>query len=102
MTATELLAQISEAGGKLRLRDGRLYSKSVPEHLVPELERLKLELVRYLGLKAASDPFSPEYVFPSCPGCQGFALHRKNNVGDYECQGCGLKDISEARARRTE
>jgi len=43
-----------------------------------------------------------ERMFPYCPGCGSSYLYRKNNVGDYERLKCGLKDISEARARRVE
>jgi hypothetical protein len=34
-------------------------------------------------------------VFPHCPRCASYALYRPNNVGSYECQTCGLLDISE-------
>jgi len=98
VTATELLARISEAGGKLRLRDSRLYAKGVPECLVPDLKRLKPELIRYLRLEAASDTFSPAYVFPHCPRCSSYSLYRKNNRGDYQCMTCELTGISEIQA----
>jgi hypothetical protein len=29
-----------------------------------------------------------------------YALYRKNNIGDYECLTCGLRDIDEIVARR--
>jgi predicted RNA-binding Zn-ribbon protein involved in translation (DUF1610 family) len=39
-------------------------------------------------------------VFPHCPRCTSYALYRKDNLGDYECQTCGLMAISEEQARR--
>jgi hypothetical protein len=39
-------------------------------------------------------------AFPRCPGCTSYALYRKNNVGLYQCDTCGLEEISEAVARR--
>jgi hypothetical protein len=39
-------------------------------------------------------------VFPHCPRCASYALYRKNNIGNYECDTCGLIDISETAARR--
>jgi hypothetical protein len=39
---------------------------------------------------------------PSCPKCRSFALYRQNNLGNYECQTCGLPDITEETARRTQ
>lgn len=37
---------------------------------------------------------------PQCRQCASFALYRKNNVGNYECQTCGVQGISEEAARR--
>ena len=48
MTASELIDRIREAGGKLRVRDGQLYSKQIPEALVSELSRLKPEVIGLL------------------------------------------------------
>ena len=39
-------------------------------------------------------------VFPHCPRCASYALYRKGNIGDYECQTCGLQSIEESSARR--
>lgn len=41
-----------------------------------------------------------ETVFPHCPRCASYALYRKNNIGDYECQTCGMQGIEESTARR--
>jgi len=39
-------------------------------------------------------------VFPHCPRCASYALYRRNNVGNYACLTCELRDISEETARR--
>jgi predicted RNA-binding Zn-ribbon protein involved in translation (DUF1610 family) len=41
-------------------------------------------------------------VFPHCPRCASYALYRKDNLGDYECQTCGMQGIEESRARRVQ
>ncbi|MFP5233918.1 MAG: hypothetical protein ACLGQX_15035 [Acidobacteriota bacterium] len=38
-------------------------------------------------------------VFRRCPCCASYALYRNNNVGDYECQTCGMQCIDEDTAR---
>jgi len=40
-------------------------------------------------------------VFPHCPRCASYALYRPNNIGDYECLTCKLRNITEEVARRT-
>jgi len=46
---------------------------------------------------------APEsHIFPHCPRCASYALYRRNNEGDYECETCGLEGIAEAVARRTQ
>jgi hypothetical protein len=39
-------------------------------------------------------------AFPHCPRCSSFYLYRKNNVGNYECQTCEMRDITADVARR--
>ena len=39
-------------------------------------------------------------AFPHCPRCRSYALYRRNNTGNYECQTCGLLEIEESVARR--
>ena len=39
-------------------------------------------------------------VFPHCPRCASYVLYRKDNIGNYECQTCGLLEIAESTARR--
>ena len=45
-------------------------------------------------------PAGDHRVLPHCPRCASYALYRKNNVGKYQCETCGLTDISETVARR--
>jgi hypothetical protein len=45
---------------------------------------------------AITEPVKP---FPRCPRCVSYALYRPNNIGNYECQTCGLPDIPEDVAR---
>lgn len=40
-------------------------------------------------------------VFPHCPRCASYALYRRDNIGNYECLTCELRDIVEDVARRT-
>ena len=40
--------------------------------------------------------------FAHCPKCFSFALYRPNNLGNYECQTCGLEGINEDVAQRTQ
>jgi hypothetical protein len=40
-------------------------------------------------------------VFPHCPRCAGYDLYRPNNIGDYQCLTCNLRNITEEAARRT-
>lgn len=98
MTIAESLAnEVLRLGGTLRLEGDKVISRLPDDamHLVEELRASKLELVELLrragGRMAA---------FPHCPKCASYALYRENNLGDYECQSCGLGDIEESRARR--
>jgi len=38
-------------------------------------------------------------TFPRCPNCASFYLYRRNNIGNYECQTCGLEGITAVVAR---
>jgi transposase-like protein len=50
--------------------------------------------------RQAQTPDDVRPPFPHCPRCLSFALYRKNNRGDYECQTCGETSITEAWARQ--
>jgi hypothetical protein len=63
----------------------------------------------FVGFVGGGEHIFPEFttpagegprVFPHCPRCASYALYRRNNIGNYECQTCGLIDITEAVARR--
>jgi hypothetical protein len=41
-------------------------------------------------------------IFPHCPRCLSYFLYRQKNGGDFECQTCGLTEISEEAARRVQ
>ncbi len=41
-----------------------------------------------------------ETVFPHCPKCSAYCLHREGSAGPYECLRCGLTEILEADARK--
>jgi hypothetical protein len=43
---------------------------------------------------------NPELSFPHCPRCLSYYLYRQNDQGNYQCESCGLQDISETAARR--
>lgn len=97
MIAVALVDAVVAAGGVLAL-EGDCLRYRVPDHaarLIDELREHKPELVallRGIGGSVAS--------FPHCPRCASYALYRKGNIGDYECQTCGLQSIEESSARR--
>jgi predicted RNA-binding Zn-ribbon protein involved in translation (DUF1610 family) len=41
-------------------------------------------------------------IFPHCPRCASYDLYRKDNTRNYECQSCGLTEISDEIARRVQ
>ena len=59
MTAHELLRAIHDAGGRVSIADGcQLAVEGVPKRFVPELKRLKAEILRHLRLEDAANAFS--------------------------------------------
>ena len=59
-------------------------------------------LFQKIGPEPAPEGSAPQRrAFPHCPRCASYALYRPNNIGDYECLTCGLRNIAEAVARRT-
>ena len=97
MSVQSLVDEIIRRGGTLTLT-GDTVRYRLPkdaEHLVDELRAVKpelIELLRKAGGRIAE--------FPHCPRCCSYALYRKNNIGVYECETCGLKGIEEHIARR--
>lgn len=97
MTADDLVDAISNAGGTLALDGETLHFRLPPDaaHLARLLREEKpgvLAIVRERGGRIAN--------FPNCPNCASYALYRKDNIGAYECQTCGLTGIPESAARR--
>jgi Zn ribbon nucleic-acid-binding protein len=98
MTASELVENIRQRGGVLML-DGDSIKFQLPEsvsHLVPLLRAEKAAIISILRARGGRVA-----TFPHCPHCASYALYRKNNIGTFECQTCGIQDIDEAVARRT-
>ena len=97
MSAAELVRAIKAKGGVLSL-DGGQVKFQLPEDAVCMLALLRerksevIEILRASGGRVAT--------FPHCPRCSSYAMYRRNNVGAYECQTCGLQDIAEVKARR--
>jgi hypothetical protein len=97
VTTDELVEAVKRAGGVLELR-GESVRCTLPRcvvHLADRLRECKPELIATLqgrGGRVAT--------FPHCPRCASYDLYRKNNVGKYECETCGLEQIEEHEARR--
>lgn len=97
MTAEQVADEVEKNGGVLKL-EGDSIRCSLPKdalHLADALKAHKQELVRILRQRGGRIA-----AFPHCPRCASYALYRKDNIGDYECQTCGLMAISEEQARR--
>lgn len=97
MSMDEMVETVRQLGGVLKL-EGDNVRCSLPAsaaHLAGELRERKPELVALL--KARGGRIA---AFPHCPRCASYYLYRKNNIGLYECQTCGLEGIDEATARR--
>ena len=98
MSTNEIVETVRRLGGVLKL-EGDNVRCSLPvaaAHLAAELRELKPELIALLKARGGWVA-----TFPHCPVCASYALYRRKNVGSFECQTCGLQDIDEAVARRT-
>src|SRR5271168_4203853 len=99
MTALELIDSLKSMGAVLALESGEKIRFRVPESAAPLislLARHKAEVIAILKTHGGRIA-----TFPYCPRCASNALYRKNNIGKFECQTCGLSDIDELAARRT-
>jgi Zn ribbon nucleic-acid-binding protein len=99
MTAIETLERLKAIGGVLSLEDGDRVRFRIPRsaaHLVDQVAAHKPEVIRILKTRGGRIA-----TLPHCPKCASYALYRKNNIGAYECQTCGLSSIAESAARRT-
>ena len=97
MSTDELVGIVERAGGTLILHGDKV-KYQLPDavaHLAVALKERKSELVALLRRRGGRVA-----AFPHCPRCASYALYRKNNIGDYECQTCGLRRIEESTARR--
>lgn len=96
-TTDELVDTVTRAGGVLEL-DGDKIRCRLPEdavHFTDVLREHKRELIGILRARGGRTA-----TFPHCPRCSSYALYRRNNLGAYECETCGLQDITESTARR--
>jgi Zn ribbon nucleic-acid-binding protein len=99
VTTTELLDSVTRAGGVLEL-DGEKLKVQLPKDAVRFADLLRqrkqdlIDIVRARSGRVAN--------FPHCPRCASYFLYRRNNIGNYECQSCGLPDIDESTARRAQ
>jgi Zn ribbon nucleic-acid-binding protein len=97
MSPAELIDAIKANGGVLAV-DGDEIVYQLPKdtaHLLDVLRERKSEvmgIVKAHGGRIAN--------FPHCPRCASYALYRKDNIGLFECQTCGLTGIEESTARR--
>ena len=96
MNAATLVNAVKKAGGVLALdSDGiRFRLPQNAAHLIPALREQKAEVIAILQARNGTLA-----TFPHCPRCVGYALYRSNNLGNYECQTCGLQEIPEELAR---
>jgi hypothetical protein len=97
LSAGELLETVKRAGGVLEL-DGDKLKCLLPKdsaHLTGLLREHKQELTAILRARGGRVA-----TFPHCPRCASYAMYRKDNRGNYECQTCDLQDIEESTARR--
>lgn len=99
MTASELVETIKQRGGVLALDgDGVEYVlPSDTSHLLGMLRQHKEELIAILRVHGGRIG-----SFPHCPRCASYALYRRDTLNDFQCETCGLQNIEETVARRTQ
>jgi len=99
MTALELIESLKRLGAVLTLEAGEKIKFQVPESAAPLMGLLAQHKAAVVGiLKTNGGRIANS---PHCPRCASYALYRKNNIGAFECLTCGVLDIEEVRARRT-
>lgn len=99
MNAAELVAAIKSQGGVLTLDGSGQIKCHLPKGALYMLELLrehKSEVIEIMKAHAGRIA-----AFPRCPRCTSYALYHRGNVGNYECLTCGLQDITEVTARRS-
>lgn len=97
MSTTELVETIRKAGGVLTLDGDGIECDLPPDtaHLLPLLRERKPEVIAILQVHGGRMA-----AFPHCPRCASYDLYRRDNLGTYQCESCGLVDIPEDVARR--
>ena len=99
MNATTLVNVVKKAGGVLAL-DGDGIRFRLPQdtaQLIQALREQKTEVIAILQARGGRLA-----TFPHCPKCASYALYRSNNLGNYQCQTCGMREIPEDLARRVQ
>src|SRR5450755_2119741 len=99
MTPMALVEAVLQSGGLLALDGDGIWFK-LPEnavHLVEGLRAHKTEVITILRSRGGRLA-----TFPHCPKCASYALYRSNNLGNYQCQTCGMREIPEDLARRVQ
>jgi hypothetical protein len=66
-------------------------------HLIDLLAQHKAELIGILQARGGRVA-----TFPHCPNCLSFVLYRRDNLGNFTCETCGLNGIDEPTARRVQ
>jgi hypothetical protein len=99
VNAAELIDSVKRAGGVLELKGDKLRCQLPKDaahfaEMLREHKRELIDIVKARGGRIAT--------FPHCPRCSSYALYRKNNLGDYECETCGLREIAESTARQVQ
>jgi len=97
-TIIELVGNLKKAGAVLTLEADEKIKFQVPEsaaHLIDMLAQHKAQLIGILQARGGRVA-----TFPRCPNCLSFALYRRDNLGNFACETCGLKGIDEVTARR--
>jgi hypothetical protein len=100
LTAIELVENLKKAGAVLTLEASEKIKFQVPKsaaHLITLLAQHKTELIGILQVSGGRVA-----TFPHCPNCLSFALYRRNNLGNFACETCGLKGINEVMARKAQ
>jgi|SRR5271155_4614640 len=98
MSAEELLDALKRAGSVLQI-DGEHLACRLPkgtEHFVDLMRQHKPELMSIIRARGGRVATTPR-----CPECGSYYLYRENNIGNYECVSCELREIPEDVARRT-
>ncbi|MFZ0662425.1 MAG: hypothetical protein WAM66_07020 [Acidobacteriaceae bacterium] len=100
MSLVSVIAAIEQSGGVLKLEPDERIRVLLPpgmegvSSILREHKPALLAILRQRGGRIAA--------FPHCPRCASYALYRKDNLGDYECQTCGMQGIEESTARRVQ